>query len=244
MVVPVFTANAGKVPDSRATTAQVKIRLTQFSRNVGHTRSTQFHPLHIRSMHTRLKYAFPMHTSPLRTCGLLRDLRVRLIALPALLLIAGTAQSAPPDWKLRFDGAGPLRIGMSFEQARTALGGQLEATPPELQASPGCDRIEHLTPDGGTVMLMFHDGVLDRVDEWKPGHQTDRGVAVGATETQVRARYPSARRERHAYDDEGAYLTVRDDKRKLWLRFELSKGRVTQFYAGRPDAVQATEGCL
>lgn len=192
-----------------------------------------------------------MQTYPMRTHTPLRALRARhpvraarKLALHFLLLAAGAASAAPPDWKLRLDGAGPLRIGMTFEQARTALGGQLEATPPELQASPGCDQIEHLASDGGAVMLMFHDRVLDRVDEWKPGHRTDRGVTIGATEAQVRARYPGARRERHAYDDKGAYLTVRDDQRKLWLRFETSKGRVTQFYAGTPDAVQATEGCL
>jgi hypothetical protein len=95
------------------------------------------------------------------------------------LLCTSLALSVPcaaAEWTLRFDGIGPLRIGMRFDQANARAGHALERTDPRLMASPGCEQVAVAGHPG--VTLMFVDGVLARVDLGQPSLKTAAGVAV------------------------------------------------------------------
>ncbi len=45
-------------------------------------------------------------------------------------------------------------------------------------------------------------------------------------------------------DEGGHYLTLRSGDQRYGMRFEIEKGEVTTFYAGKYEAVQYVEGCL
>jgi hypothetical protein len=167
---------------------------------------------------------------------------VRQILALLCISLALPLPCAAAEWTLRFDGIGPLRIGMRFDQANARAGHALARTDPRLMASPGCEQIAVEGHPG--VALMFVDGVLARVDLWQPGLKTAGGVAVGDNAGRVMAVYPNAASAPNEYDDTERYLTVRLRERALAMRFETSHGKIAAIYVGRAKAVGYTEGCL
>jgi hypothetical protein len=162
-----------------------------------------------------------------------------LAAAGVAAAIVAQAAAAGPAWRLSPDGFGPFRVGMSFAQARK-LAPRLEASPPELLASEGCDEIA--LPGHPGVTLMFIDGVLGRVDLFRPGLQTTRGVGPGDRVARVRRAYPGLSTMAHKYDEGERYLSERSGDKGI--RFETSKGRIRTVYAGRWEQVIYVEGCL
>jgi hypothetical protein len=158
-----------------------------------------------------------------------------------ILLLAGLPALADPGWRLRFDGIGPLHVGMRFEEAGRALGRPLVPTRRELLATPGCDMVA--VPGHKGVWLMFLDGVLKRIDV-EGGARTVEGIGTGDPVQRAFASYAGVTSERHAYDDSERYLTVRSPNGATALRFETNEGKIGRFYAGEARAVAYVEGCL
>jgi hypothetical protein len=159
----------------------------------------------------------------------------------ACLALAAAAQAGAgsSDWRLAPDGFGPLKVGMSFAQARK-LAPALAATPAGLRASEGCDQLP--LPGHPGVALMFVDGVLGRVDLFEPGPRTTRGIGPGdPVERAVRA-YPGLSVAPRAYEENERFLTARSGANAI--RFETKDGRIENVYAGRWAQVQYIEGCL
>jgi hypothetical protein len=152
---------------------------------------------------------------------------------------AAQAETAPADWRLAPDGFGPLKVGMSFAQARKLAPG-LVATPANLRATSGCDQLP--LPGHPGVALMFVDGVLDRIDLFEPGLQTTRGIQPGDTVEQAMQAYPGLSAEPRAYEENERFLTKRSGANAI--RFETRNGRIENIYAGRWPQVQYMEGCL
>jgi hypothetical protein len=165
----------------------------------------------------------------------------RAAACLTLALAASThAGAAPADWRLGPDGYGPFRVGMSFAQARKLAPG-LAATPDNSRASSGCDQLP--LPGQPGVALMFVDGVLGRIDLFRPGLYTTRGVQPGDRVEQAMHAYPSLAAAPRAYEEETErFLTERSGANAI--RFETGKGRIENIYAGRWAQVQTIEGCL
>ncbi len=149
------------------------------------------------------------------------------------------AAAAAPAWQLGPEGYGPLKFGMSFAQARK-LAPSLEATPDNLRASSGCDQLA--LPGHPGVALMFVDGSLARIDLFRPGPRTTRGVQPGDSVEQAMRAYPGMVAEPRAYEENERFLTDRRSDRAI--RFETERGRIENIYAGRWAQVQYIEGCL
>jgi len=156
----------------------------------------------------------------------------------AVVQPAAAAKAAPP-WRLGPDGFGPLKIGMSFAQVRKRAP-RLKATPSNLRASSGCDQLA--LPGHPGVALMFVDDELVRIDLFRSGPRTTRGVQAGDRVAQALQAYPRLSAEPNKYDENERYLTARSGNGAI--RFETDKGRIGKVYAGRWAQVQYVEGCL
>src|SRR5919109_523438 len=89
--------------------------------------------------------------------------------------IAAVADSAPPQWIVRADGIGPLRVGVPLASASRTLGEELQVT------EPGCDHVDpRIMPDG--VLLMIIDDTVARVEVDTAGVRTAEGGQVGGSE--------------------------------------------------------------
>lgn len=201
-------------------------------------------PIHIQQM----------KMLPIRTLGLLCSLLLTACGptaeerATAAADSAATAAAADTSWTVRFNGIGPLRVGMTFEEARAALGGDLRMSAPIVRTAPNADRCDH--PRSGKlpkgVYLMVEGQRLVRVEVDSSVVPTLEGARIGDTEARVRQLYPGrVTVQPHKYTD-GHYLVVRSaaaaDTTHL-LVFE-TDGRVVQrFRAGQKPQVEWVEGC-
>jgi hypothetical protein len=147
--------------------------------------------------------------------------------------------SAPPQWIVRADGIGPLRVGVSLADASRALGEALRV------GQAGCDHVTPAATPAG-IRLMVIDDTVARVEIDSAGIRTTEGAQVGDSESRVLELYGArARIEPHKYTyPDGHYVVVTPPGDTLHrIIFETFKGRVTTYRAGRVPAVQLVEGC-
>jgi hypothetical protein len=159
-----------------------------------------------------------------------------------------SAPAADTAWVVRFDGAGPLRVGMTFAEARAAMRGDLRMSDAVVGTEEGPDRCDHprsgRLPAGVLVMVEGQRVVRVQVDSGSVA--TAEGARIGDTEARIQQLYPGrVTVQPHKYTD-GHYLVVRPaaaaDTTHL-LVFE-TDGRVVQrFRAGRRPQVEYVEGC-
>lgn len=153
--------------------------------------------------------------------------------------------AADTGWVLRMDGAGPLRVGMTMDEARTALGGDLTtglAGPPDPTA---CDYPKSAALPAG-LRVMMEGGRLVRVDIDSAALATAEGARVGDPESRIQQLYAGRVTEGpHKYVETGKYLTVRPAGRDTTraLIFETDGGKVTRMRAGQRPQVEYVEGC-
>ena len=169
------------------------------------------------------------------------------VALTAAIATAGGASgraAASTDLTLTPLGIGPLRVGMTVEQARRASGRRIVLDGAELGTSCRYASVRSLR-----VYLMLLHGRIARIDvaRGSPVHALG-GIRRGDTEAAVRAAFgPKVVETQHAYVPGGSYLTVgwrSGPYAKRGIRFETNeKGTVTDIYAGRHDPIRYIEGC-
>lgn len=152
---------------------------------------------------------------------------------------ATAADTTPPQWIVRGDGIGPLRVGVPLAAASRTLGETLRVT------QAGCDHVNPASmPEG--ILLMVIDDTIARVEIDSAGIFTAEGAQVGDSESRVLELYGArARIEPHKYTyPDGHYVVVTPPGDTLHrIIFETLKGRVTTYRAGRVPAVQLVEGC-
>lgn len=146
----------------------------------------------------------------------------------------------PPGWVLRADGVGPLRVGMTVDEANRAVEGGLDRT-------SGLEECDYVRPKNGPagVLLMVVDGRIARADVDSTSVSTAAGVRLGDAESRVRQAYPGARVEPHKYVD-GHYLIAipgapADTLHRLV--FETDGKIVTRMRGGVYPPVEYVEGC-
>ena len=160
--------------------------------------------------------------------------------MAALLALPMLAQAG--DWTVRFDGAGPLKIGMKFETVNKILGEQMKRTPKELRSVYNCYQVEPARQPG--LLLMFIDDVLKRVDVMEEGIASERGIGLGDPVGKVERSYGEAIVRAAQLRDPGEQtLTVMAGGGQYAMRFETGKGKITAVYAGEWQQVLHTEGC-
>jgi hypothetical protein len=182
------------------------------------------------------------HFSPvLREVGLLNRNEMKSTALSILFFVLLLAHSLAVDdtWVVRYDGVGPVKMGMTLAQLSAALHQELAA---DERSEQGCFYVDAHGHDA--VDFMIIDGHIVRVDVGAPGTKTSVGIQVGDSEARARSFYGAKMKVTpHTYIDNGHYLTVRSDDGRYGVRFETENGKVVGFYAGTYDAIQYVEGC-
>ncbi|MEL6383445.1 MAG: hypothetical protein AAFQ89_13525 [Cyanobacteria bacterium J06626_18] len=143
-------------------------------------------------------------------------------------------------------GAGPLRIGMTLEEATNALG--IPLTPLGSNLSGEC---AYYQPDTSaqTLGLMVVDNSLIRLDIW-PGSTlpTVSGAKIGSSETEIMELYPEQIEVAPNPYTKGKFLTLvpNDPQLSLYrLVFETDEnGKVVQYRTGQFPAVTWPDGCI
>jgi len=168
-------------------------------------------------------------------------------------LLHGSAQSTmspggerlTADSKLALRAIGPIRIGMTIEEAEQALQGPLARA--ETAEGEDCYYVEPQQGPHG-VSFMIIGGRIARIDISEPGITTLSGARVGDSEKHVLSLYPGRLEVTgHTYNETGHYLTFtpKDPADSNYrLIFETDGNVVTRFRAGRLPEVDLVEGCL
>jgi hypothetical protein len=171
---------------------------------------------------------------------------VAAAALAALALAVPAADAArlTPSSKLSTAGLGPVKIGMTVEQAERAGGLSLARQGPEV------GECRYVRPRSRRVRVSFMTirGRIARVDVFRRGIRTLSGFTVGAREAAVRREFGSRLRvRRHQYVRGGHYLEYvprdRVDRGRRVIFETNAAGRVTYIRAGRLPEVRYIEGC-
>jgi hypothetical protein len=158
--------------------------------------------------------------------------------------------AAQPDtaWVLRMDGIGPLQVGMTVDEARAAMGGDLRMSENPVSMEDGADRCDHPRSAGlpAGVMMMVEGQRLVRLEVTSGTTPTAEGARIGDTEARIQQLYPGrVTVGPHKYTD-GHYLTVRpaaaSDTTHL-LVFETDGKVVERFRVGQRPQVEYVEGC-
>jgi hypothetical protein len=146
-------------------------------------------------------------------------------------------------WTVDAMGIGPVRAGMTLNEARTAVSpGMTLPAPTEAE----CDFIR---PVGGPpgIAFMVIEGMIARVDVRDSTIATADGARVGDPESRIRAMYGDrVVVQPHKYTD-GRYLIVPkgpgpDTLYRIVFETD-SAGRVTEYRSGRMPEVEYIEGC-
>jgi hypothetical protein len=167
---------------------------------------------------------------------------------PALLFAAFTILVTPAfadnSATVRFEGFGPVNVGMSQSATAAALGVELVRT--DVAGDIECEYL-HAKNGWKGVEFMFSQGAVVRIDVMKGTTATASGIRIGDSLAKIKKAYP--RRVEvtpHKYIPlpDGRYITVKAPDGKAAIRFETEKGRVTTYYAGRFPEVEYVEHCL
>jgi hypothetical protein len=156
--------------------------------------------------------------------------------------------------RLRLDGIGPVKIGMTLEEASAAVGREVAVEENSLLAGEestcGFAKVEG--GPAGLSFMVLRDGAgaewrIYRVDVFDTsGIATSGGVRIGATEDEVKQVYGDQLKvEPHEYTGpEGHYLVLDvDGEGGSMLLFETDGTKVTQFRSGNDEPVRYVEGC-
>jgi len=143
--------------------------------------------------------------------------------------------------RLEKSGLGTIRIGLPLDQFPISLQQPLERT--AYGNSGGCF---YVFPEKDTGFgMMIEDDRLTRIDVFKPGIKTDKGVSVGDPIDRIKAAYGAAAVQgRDFYDDKMPEFTVTSEDGRQAMRFSTDQHRVTAIVAGRASSVAYVEGCL
>jgi ribosomal protein S18 acetylase RimI-like enzyme len=154
-----------------------------------------------------------------------------------------TAAKPSPPYTVTEHGIGPLRAGMTYDEAAAALDGALRV--PVGVDTAGCDYLVWSDGPSG-VHVMFDEHRIARIDVDTSGIATAAGARIGDDEARIKKLYPGqVKVSPHKYED-GHYLTVTPAEpadKQFRIIFETARGRVIRYRAGRMPSVEYVEGC-
>lgn len=148
--------------------------------------------------------------------------------------------------RLTMTGIGPVRTGMTIEEASQAAGLTVRLEPDSFISGvpgEGCGFAEAVGgPEGVSFMVVDHRIV--RVDVIAGAVTTVSGIGMGSTEADIQATYDGVVVEPHMYRPDGHNLVFRAlSEPAHLLLFETDRGVVVGFRSGLESAVRAPEGC-
>jgi hypothetical protein len=178
-------------------------------------------------------------------------LLIGTIIIVAVWMTAVNAQSQLTDnSKLALDGIGPIRVGMTVDEASQSAGIKLTRSGSGSRDEYQCSYVQPTGEPKG-IAFMVKKGRIVRVDITSHRITTIKGARIGDNEEQIFSLYSGQiQATRHPYEGRspynGKYLTFvpKDAADKNYrLIFETSKNRVQRFRSGKLPEVEAIEGC-
>lgn len=137
-------------------------------------------------------------------------------------------------------GAGPVRIGMTVEELRAALGGGLDPLGPAGEC-------EYVVPKGAPkgLTVMVVDGRVVRLDVARGSAVvTSVGVRSGDREKRVKKLLGAATEVTpHKYVDGGHYMSAPTGVDETWWVVETDGRKATDVRVGLMPQVRWVEGC-
>jgi hypothetical protein len=183
--------------------------------------------------------------------------RTGVVRTFALVLCFSSASANATDQILTPNGLGPVRIGMTVTQAEKALGAKLDPLEKMSANTESCwytQRADHVDPLV-SYMVWYRKIVRIDIDESELGKSkksvprvaSEKGIHIGASETQIKEAYGSTIDvSPHEYGDEATndhYWTILAEDGQNGVRFETMSGKVQSFHAGTAKAIKLVEGC-
>jgi hypothetical protein len=157
-------------------------------------------------------------------------------ALVLALAAPATAQTPgliPTVSKLRTNGIGKVKVGMTVKQARKAAGVYMVKT--RVGSCVYLDAGKPGTPQG--PFLRFHGGKLRYIGVGRKGFQTKRGIDIGDRAREVRHKYNGLR----SRPDLGGGRELVWKSHRGRLIFTIINGKVTHMAGGRAPWVLQQE---
>jgi hypothetical protein len=140
---------------------------------------------------------------------------------------------------------GPVRIGMTPEEASKAAGVALTGDPFELYEDGSC---YYVMAEGelDAFGFMVSEGKIARIEITDTTEiATVEGARIGDSEKRILELYPDATIAEHAYEGpEGHYVKTSDADGTYGYVFETDGTKVTRYRAGKYPEVDFYEGCL
>ena len=150
-----------------------------------------------------------------------------------------SGKSPSPDMTVTEYGIGPIKAGMTVQQANAAIGGGFAA--PKGGAS-GCTYAV-LTKATPGLAVMLENGKVARVEVREGSIATSTGARIGDTEARIKSLYPGVITTNHKYTPTWHYLTVTGSDPANRIVFESNGSTVANYRSGRTPAVEYTERC-
>ena len=179
-------------------------------------------------------------------------MRLGLAVAPALVLAAACSPRIEPMAPeppapsiaaptLSSDGYGPIRIGMTPEEASAAFGHPLQLNGERVNDCASYVLDPGVEPQA--MRFLAIGGRLARIDDHgSEGVATNEGISVGASAEAVRAAYPGVLEGPGEHYPPTTTLTAWTGPGQSGYRFHIYDGHVTGIAAGT-EAIQLTEAC-
>lgn len=160
--------------------------------------------------------------------------------VPPATTTSNPAERLSTASRLRIDGLGPVRIGMTAEAARAAAG-----VPLALRTGPYCNSLTTTNGPAGVSLLMAGGDHVDWVTVFERPITTLSGIGVGSTQDQVLAAYPGQVRVVNPGEAQHRAIFHAKDPglANLSLVFQIVDSKVTLMTAGVRSVVEADEAC-
>lgn len=180
------------------------------------------------------------------------SLLISTIVIVAVWVTAVNAQAQLTERsKLAINGIGPIRVGMTVDEASRAAGVRFVKTLSAGRTEEYCSYFEpQVEPKG--ISFMVINGRIPRIDISSERITTIKGAKIGDTEERILTLYPGQiKATRHPYQGlpprNGKYLTFvpKDAPDKNYrIIFETANNRVMRFRSGKIPEVEQIEGCF
>lgn len=154
--------------------------------------------------------------------------------------VPAATDTADGRWLARPDGVGPLRVGMTANEALAAAGAGGKDTNPDT----ACHFLD-VAKMPKRLYVMVESGVVTRIDVRDTSVATAEGARLLSPQDSVLALYAGrVQVQPHKYTRGWSYLVVTPPGDSLHrLVFEADGSRVTSFRVGREPSVEYVEGC-
>lgn len=166
----------------------------------------------------------------------------RHVLLLCACCFAGHAHA--DEWVISPSGFGPVKVGMSVEQAEQQLGSKL--VPDGEGANSQCYHVHAAHGHEGLQFMVLEDKIARASIYVGPSPiRTDRGIGIGDHEEDIRKAYDTELETKpHAYGSypNDKYLTYWTADKKNGVRYETYEGRVVTIHGGTAS-IRYIEGC-